>query len=195
VGKDSVALALGDNIFFGHGLHDVMNRAAAATGKGRASSSAITSPTRSATASSSSTTRARRSPSSRSRSSRRSNWAVIGLYFYDNSGHRRRPQPEALAARRARDHRRQPIYLERGELAVERRSRGYAWLDTGTHDSLLQSGEFVRTIQQRTGLQIACLEEIGWRNGWISQADLLRRADALAKNPYGLYLRQVAEEH
>ena len=85
------------------------------------------------------------------------------------------------------------VYLERGALQVERLGRGYAWLDTGTHDSLMDASEFVRTVQRRQGLQIACLEEIAYEQGFITREALLERGNALAKTPYGQYVLKVAK--
>ena len=86
------------------------------------------------------------------------------------------------------------LYLERGMLTVETLGRGFAWLDTGTHDSLLDAGQFVATIEKRQGLKIACPEEIAWRNGWIHDAALLKLAAPLANSGYGTYLRRLIEE-
>ena len=84
-------------------------------------------------------------------------------------------------------------YLESGELNVSVMGRGFAWLDTGTHDSLMEAGQFVQTIEHRQGLKVACLEEIGYRNGWLSEEALQRQATALAKTGYGQYLQQVLD--
>jgi glucose-1-phosphate thymidylyltransferase len=123
-----------------------------------------------------------------------SNYAVTGLYFYDadvvDVAASIKPSPrgelEITDVNR--------IYLERGSLTVERMGRGFAWFDTGTHDSLLQAGEFVRTIEQRQGLKIACIEEIAFRKGLIGAAELERLAQPLAKNQYGQYLLRIARE-
>jgi glucose-1-phosphate thymidylyltransferase len=85
-------------------------------------------------------------------------------------------------------------YLETGELRCELLGRGIAWLDTGTHESLLQAANFIQAVQERQGLKVACPEEIGWRNGWISDEQLLAHADTMQKNRYGQYLRQIVEE-
>jgi glucose-1-phosphate thymidylyltransferase len=121
-------------------------------------------------------------------------WAVTGLYFYDNqvldiaaavtpSG---RGELEITSVNQA--------YLERGQLFVERMSRGYAWLDTGTHDSLLEAAEFVRTLQHRQGLQVACLEEIAYLQGFIGRDQLIARGEMFAKTPYGQNLLKLARE-
>jgi glucose-1-phosphate thymidylyltransferase len=123
----------------------------------------------------------------------KSNYAVTGLYFYDGRAsefaktlkpsHRGELEITAL----------NQVYLEAGELNVELLGRGFAWLDTGTHDSLIQAGEFIRAVEQRQGLRIGCLEEICFRRGWIDAQQLRKLADTLAKSEYGQYLRQLAE--
>ena len=124
----------------------------------------------------------------------KSNYAVTGLYFYDGRAsefartlkpsHRGELEITAL----------NQVYLDAGELNVELLGRGFAWLDTGTHDSLIQAGEFIRAVEQRQGLRIGCLEEIAYRRGWIDAQQLRRLADTLAKSEYGQYLRRLAEE-
>jgi glucose-1-phosphate thymidylyltransferase len=123
----------------------------------------------------------------------KSNYAVTGLYFYDGRAsefaktlkpsHRGELEITAL----------NQVYLEAGNLNVELLGRGFAWLDTGTHDSLIQAGEFIRTVEQRQGLRVGCLEEIAYRRGWIDTAQLRKLADVQAKSEYGQYLRQLAE--
>jgi glucose-1-phosphate thymidylyltransferase len=121
----------------------------------------------------------------------RSNWAVTGLYFYDSRvcGLAKTIRPSARGELEITDLNR--LYLEDRSLHVERMGRGYAWLDTGTHDSLLEAGEFVRTIQQRQGMQIACPEEIAWSLGWIGEQQLRARAEAFGKTRYGQYLARL----
>lgn len=121
----------------------------------------------------------------------RSNWAVTGLYFYDERvcDLARQVRPSARGELEITDLNR--FYLEEGTLHVERMGRGYAWLDTGTHDSLLEASEFVRTIQSRQGLQIACPEEIAWDLGWIDDATLARHAETFGKTRYGQYLARL----
>ena len=125
----------------------------------------------------------------------KSNQAVTGLYFYDERvcefAHQVRPS--ARGELEITDLNR--LYMERGELFVEQLSRGHAWLDTGTHDSLLEASEFVRTVQHRQGLQIACLEEIAFDAGFITVDQLRRRGEAFAKTGYGQYLLKLAEQH
>jgi glucose-1-phosphate thymidylyltransferase len=123
----------------------------------------------------------------------KSNYAVTGLYFYDGRAsefaktlkpsHRGELEITAL----------NQVYLDAGELNVELLGRGFAWLDTGTHDSLIQAGEFIRAVEQRQGLRIGCLEEIAFRNGWIDAQQLRKLGETLAKSEYGQYLRQLAD--
>ena len=123
----------------------------------------------------------------------RSNYAVTGLYFYDKNivDVAKAIKPSARGELEITDVNK--IYLERGSLRVEKMRRGYAWLDTGTHESLLQAGSFVHTIQTRQGLKISCIEEISYRMGYIDDAQLLKLAEPLAKNEYGKYLQRLAK--
>ena len=123
----------------------------------------------------------------------RSNYAVTGLYFYDKDivNVAKSIKPSARGELEITDVNK--IYLERGALRVEKMRRGYAWLDTGTHESLLQAGSFVHTIQTRQGLKISCIEEIAYRMGYIDEAQLLKLAEPLAKNDYGKYLQRLAK--
>jgi glucose-1-phosphate thymidylyltransferase len=124
----------------------------------------------------------------------KSNYAVTGLYYYDGDvvGLARSLTPSARGELEITDLNR--LYLERGALSVEILGRGFAWLDTGTHDSLLDAGQFVATIEKRQGLKIACPEEIAWRNGWIGDEDLLELAAPLRASGYGRYLTELVEE-
>lgn len=124
----------------------------------------------------------------------KSNFAVTGLYFYDKDivSIAKEIKPSARGELEITDVNK--IYLERDKLKVAKLRRGYAWLDTGTHESLLQAASFVQTIQDRQGLKIACVEEIAYRMGYIDKEQVLRLAEPLAKNEYGEYLRQVARE-
>jgi len=123
----------------------------------------------------------------------RSNWAVTGLYMYDNKvvDYARDLKPSPRGELEITDINR--IYLESGALSVERMGRGFAWLDTGTHDSLLEASEFVRAIEHRQGLKIGCCEEVAYQNRWINTDQLLGLAHDLQKSPYGAYLRSLAE--
>jgi glucose-1-phosphate thymidylyltransferase len=121
----------------------------------------------------------------------RSNYAVTGLYFYDSDivNVAKSIKPSARGELEITDINK--VYLERGKLRVEKMRRGYAWLDTGTHESLLQAATFVQTIQMRQGLKIACIEEIAYRMGYIDEEQLLKLAEPLAKNEYGKYLKHL----
>lgn len=122
----------------------------------------------------------------------KSNYAVTGLYFYDNDVIKiaNTIKPSARGELEITDI--NNTYLNRGDLAVELLGRGFAWLDTGTHDSLIEAGQFVQTIEHRQGLKVACLEEIAFHQGWISKDQLLKQAEALEKTSYGEYLHKVA---
>jgi len=124
----------------------------------------------------------------------RSNYAVTGLYFYDNQVVElaKSIKPSARGELEITDLNR--LYLDKGQLNVELMGRGYAWLDTGTHDSLLEAGQFIATLQQRQGLKVSCPEEIAFRQGWIDQAQLEALGQALAKNGYSQYLLQILKE-
>jgi glucose-1-phosphate thymidylyltransferase len=192
VGSDAVALVLGDNMFYGHALGSLLETAAQRSSGATIFAYQVTDPGRYGIVA---FDKAGRATSIEEKPARpRSNWAVTGLYCYDNRvvDIAAAVKPSARGELEITDVNR--AYLEAGTLAVERLGRGYAWFDTGTHDSLLEAAEFVRTIEHRQGLKIACLEEIVWRNGYISTEDLLRLAARFDKSGYGAYLRAVAAE-
>jgi len=192
VGSRRVALALGDNIFYGHGLSDVLQAAAAREQGATVFGYEVRDPERYGVV--------EFGPDGRAVSleekptTPRSNWAVTGLYFYDNTvldiAADLRPSPrgelEITDVNR--------VYLERGLLHVERFGRGFAWLDTGTHESLLQASQFVQTIEERQGLMLACVEEIAWRMGYIDAAQVERLAMPMRKNSYGQYLLRLVAQ-
>ena len=192
IGKDPVALALGDNLLFGQGLQVAMQRAAELEKGGLVFGYHVPDPERygvvefDASGRATSIVEKPKEP--------KSNWAVIGLYFYDAGvvDVARNLKPSARGEYEITDV--NAHYLKVGALQVERLSRGYAWLDAGTHDSLIQAGEFVRTIQHRTGLQIACLEEISLDKGWMTPAQVAARAAKLRSSDYGAYLTQILRE-
>ena len=190
VGKDSVTLVLGDNIFFGHTLPDLLRRATADGKGGTVFACEVKDPERYGVVSFDASGRAVDLVEKPAKP--KSNWAVTGLYVYDNrvleiaAG----LKPSARGELEITDVNR--AYLDWGELKVERLGRGFAWLDTGTCESLLEAAEFVRTIQHRQALPIACLEEIAFRQGWIDAAQLEQLAEQLAKTQYGAHLKGLA---
>jgi glucose-1-phosphate thymidylyltransferase len=192
IGGNPSALVLGDNIFHGHDLAEDLQGAAART-QG-ASVFAYPVPTRNATAWSSSAPTAARSASRRSRPSRARAYAVTGLYFYDERvcdiAAQLKPSPRGELEITDVNRR----YLEMGELNVVMMGRGHAWLDTGTHESLIEASHFVQTIEKRQGLKIAAPEEIAWRMGYIDAAQLRRLAEPLHNSGYGKYLLSVLEQ-
>ncbi|MDT9599696.1 glucose-1-phosphate thymidylyltransferase RfbA [Sphingosinicella rhizophila] len=193
VGDDSVALILGDNIFYGAGLPELC-RAAAAEPKGATVFAyAVEDPQRYGVVTFDKGTGQVLSIEEKP-AQPRSNWAVTGLYFYDNDvlDIAATIRPSARGELEITDVNR--AYLERGTLHVSRLGRGFAWLDTGTHDSLHDASSFVRTIEHRQGLKIMCLEEIGLELGYLSPEQVLARADLLGQGDYSNYLRRRVAE-
>ncbi|PWC13662.1 glucose-1-phosphate thymidylyltransferase [Brenneria roseae subsp. americana] len=124
----------------------------------------------------------------------KSNWAVTGLYFYDKNVVEMARQVKPSSRGELEITTLNQMYLEQGALSVELLGRGFAWLDTGTHDSLIEASQFIHTIEKRQGLKVACLEEIAFRKGWISRQQLAEEADVMIKTPYGQYLTQLIAE-
>ncbi|MEQ2878458.1 glucose-1-phosphate thymidylyltransferase RfbA [Enterococcus asini] len=192
IGNDSVCLILGDNIYYGGGLSKMLQRAAAKESGATVFGYHVNDPERFGVVEFDNDMNAvsiEEKPAEP-----KSNYAVTGLYFYDNDvveiAKNIKPSPrgelEITDVNQA--------YLERGKLAVEVMGRGFAWLDTGTHESLLEASTFIETIEKRQNLKVACLEEIAYRMGYIDQAKLLELAQPLKKNQYGQYLLRLAEE-
>jgi glucose-1-phosphate thymidylyltransferase len=192
IGKDPVALILGDNVFYGHSLPDLFRDAAARRTGATVFAYQVTDPQRYGVV----TFDKRGIATSIEEKPKRpkSRYAVVGLYFYDN----RAPaiagglKPSARGELEITDLNR--YYLERGQLRVQIMGRGHAWLDTGTHESLLEASHFIETIERRQGLKIACVEEIAYERKWISKAQLKALARPLAKSGYGEYLLRVLSE-
>ena len=192
VGADPSALVLGDNIFYGHDLMTLVRRAAARDAGATVFAYHVTDPERYGVVEFDSDKRAlsiEEKPKNP-----KSNYAVTGLYFYDNQvcdiAASIKPSARGeLEITTVNAH-----YLEQQQLNVEIMGRGYAWLDTGTHDSLLEAGQFIATLEKRQGLKVACPEEIAYRSGWIDAATLEQLAQPLMKNGYGQYLMQVLRE-
>ena len=124
----------------------------------------------------------------------KSNWAVTGLYFYDHHVVEMAKQVKPSARGELEITTLNQMYLERGTLNVELLGRGFAWLDTGTHDSLIEASQFIHTIEKRQGFKVACLEEIAYRKGWLTREQLAAEAKLLGKTLYGQYLSQLIAE-
>lgn len=186
IGSDSCALVLGDNIFFGHGLTQIL-RTAAIQGKGATVFGYwVKDPERYGVVEFDENNQAisiEEKPTSP-----KSNYAVTGLYFYDNQvvDMAAKLKPSARGELEITDINR--LYLQLGQLRVEKLGRGFAWLDTGTHEALLEAADFIETIEQRQGLKVACPEEIAYQQGLIDAEQLVKLADPLKKNGYGQYL-------
>jgi glucose-1-phosphate thymidylyltransferase len=192
VGDGPSVLVLGDNIFYGHGLVDRLRAAGRQTSGATVFAYPVADPERYGVVDFDAGGRAKsieekpKDPKSR--------FAVTGLYFYDPQVVEiaRTMKPSARGELEITDVNR--VYLERNQLDVQVMGRGDAWLDTGTHDSLLEAGQFIQSLEKRQGLKICCPEEIAWRNGWIDDAQLERLAAPLAKSGYGRYLLDLREE-
>lgn len=192
IGDDRVCLVLGDNIFYGQSFGTQLKAAAERETGATVFGYHVSDPERFGVVEFDSTGRAISIEEKPAKP--KSNYAVTGLYFYDRDivDIARAVKPSARGELEITDV--NNAYLQRGDLQVELLGRGFAWLDTGTHDSLMEAGSFVQTIEKRQGLKVACLEEIGYRNGWLSHERLLVEAEALKKTAYGQYLLQVANE-
>lgn len=189
IGNDSVCLVLGDNIFWGQGFTPILKRAASRQTGATVFGYQVKDPERFGVVEFDENNKAisiEEKPENP-----KSHFAVTGLYFYDND-------VIEMAKKVKPSHRGEleittinQMYMERADLNVELLGRGFAWLDTGTHESLLEAAMFVETIEKRQGYKIACLEEIAWRNGWLSSEQVMQAAKALSKNSYGQYLTDL----
>jgi glucose-1-phosphate thymidylyltransferase len=192
IGDSSVCLILGDNIFYGYGFSAMLQEAAARKQGATVFGYHVTDPERFGVVDFDSNGKAvsiEEKPTAP-----KSNYAVTGLYFYDNQvvdiAKQVKPSPrgelEITDVNNA--------YLERGQLHVSLLGRGFAWLDTGTHDSLMEASHFVQTIEARQGLKVACLEEIAYKQGWLTSEQLAKQADTLKKTGYGQYLQRLLQQ-
>jgi glucose-1-phosphate thymidylyltransferase len=192
LGGSPAALVLGDNMFYGHGLTETLLAAGAREEGGTVFGYWVRDPERYGVVELDARKRALSIEEKPKQP--KSNWAVTGLYFYDRNvsdvAAVLKPSPrgelEITDVNLA--------YLARGSLRVELLGRGFAWLDTGTHESLLQAGQYIQAVQERQGLMVACIEEIAWRAGWIDTEQLLRIGAEMKNNSYGVYLQRIARE-
>lgn len=192
IDRDRVAMVLGDNIFYGHGLPEVLRRAAARETGATILAYTVRDPQRYGVVELDADSRPLTIEEKPAQP--RSPWAVTGLYFYDNDVVRIASglTPSARGELEISDLNRK--YLEAGTLTVEKLGRGIAWLDTGTHESLLQASNFVQVVEERQGLMMACVEEIAYRMDYIDKADLERLGAAMKHNEYGQYLLRILAE-
>ena len=192
IGSDPCCLILGDNVFHGQGLADLLQRVNRTEAGATVFGYYVTDPERYGVVSFDAEGRARDIEEKPERP--KSNFAVTGLYFYDNSvvGVAKALKPSPRGELEITDVNR--VYLQRGDLRVERLGRGFAWLDTGTHESLLQATHFIQVVESRQGLKIACPEEIAWRMGYIDKGRLEALARPLAKSGYGEYLLELLRQ-
>jgi len=192
IGKDNACLILGDNIFYGHGFPDILQRAVQLEKGGLIFGYWVKDPERYGVVDFDKTGKVLSIEEKPTKP--KSNYAVPGLYFFDNdvveiaSGLRPSARGELEIADVIN------AYLKRGDLRVELLGRGFAWLDTGTHDSLLEACSFIETIEKRQGLKVACIEEIAYHMGYIDAEQVRRLAEPLNKNEYGQYLLQIVDE-
>ncbi|MEI7851110.1 MAG: glucose-1-phosphate thymidylyltransferase RfbA [Kiritimatiellales bacterium] len=192
IGKDPVCMVLGDNIFYGHGFSGMLRNADTRAEGGTVFAYPVLDPERYGVVEFDANGKALSIEEKPAKP--KSNYAVPGLYFYDNRvvDMVKHQKPSARGELEITTINQQ--YLEEGKLQVEVLGRGFAWLDTGTHESLQQAGSYVETIEARQGLKIACVEEIAWRKGFISSAQLEKLGHELSKNQYGQYLLRLLKE-
>lgn len=192
IGNDLSALVLGDNIFYGHDFHMLLGSAMQRTNGASVFAYHVNDPERYGVVDFDANGKAMSLEEKPAKP--KSNYSVTGLYFYDNQvvDFAKNLKPSPRGELEITDLNR--IYLDKGELNVEIMGRGYAWLDTGTHESLLEAGQFIATIENRQGLKVACPEEIAYRQKWIDATQVEKLAKPLSKNAYGQYLQRLLKE-
>lgn len=191
IGESNVCLVLGDNIFYGPGLTPLLRKAASQKTGATVFGYQVKDPERFGVVEFDENKRAisiEEKPSNP-----KSNFAVTGLYFYDNNVIDFAKQVKPSERGELEITTINQMYMERGDLNVELLRRGFAWLDTGTHESLIEAGMFVETVEKRQGFKIACIEEIAYNNGWLSKENVIRIGNELSKNSYGQYLLNLAK--
>lgn len=192
IGKDQVALVLGDNIFYGANFSDMVKNAARRKKGATVFGYYVRDPERFGVvefdAGGKAVSIEEKPPKPRS------NYAVTGLYFYDNDVVKIAESIKPSSRGELEITGVNNVYLKRGDLHVEKLGRGYAWLDTGTHESMLDAANFIHTIETRQGVQVACLQEIAYNNGWLSAQEILRGIDDMRKTEYGQYLLRILKE-
>lgn len=193
IGQDPVCLVLGDNIFFGQGFTPKLRSAAERNAGATVFGYQVMDPERFGVVEFDSNFKALSIEEKPAKP--KSNWAVTGLYFYDNNvvDIAKTIKPSARGEIEITSI--NEVYLNNNALTVELLGRGFAWLDTGTHDSLIEAGSFVETVQKRQGMMVACPEEIAWRNGWLSNNDVFTLGKKLEKNSYGQYLMNLVKKY
>ena len=191
IGDDNVCLILGDNIFYGHGFTPLLKNAASLKNGAMVFGYQVKDPQRFGVVEFDNNMKVLSIEEKPNKP--KSNFAVTGLYFYDNSVIEIAKNVKPSARGELEITSINEEYLKRNKLQVELLGRGFAWLDTGTHDSLLDAGLFVQTIEHRQGYKIACLEEIAYNNGWIGKEKVLEIANKLSKNSYGQYLKELVK--
>ena len=194
IGDDCCAMVLGDNIFYGAGFSKRLKAAAANAAAGRSTVFGyyVNDPERFGVVAFDKDGHA--TDIEEKPANPKSNYAVTGLYFYNNEVVKMAKQVKPSARGELEITTLNQMYLEQGDLHVELLGRGFAWLDTGTHDSLMDASQFIHTIEKRQGMKVACLEEIGYRNQWLSAEGVAAQAERLKKTEYGAYLKRLLNE-
>ena len=192
IGNDACALVLGDNIYFGQSFSKKLDAAAGKTSGATVFGYQVLDPERFGVVEFDEHFRALSIEEKPLKP--KSDWAVTGLYFYDNDVVEMAKAVKPSARGELEITTLNQMYLDRGDLQVELLGRGFAWLDTGTHDSLIEASQFIHTIEKRQGMKVACLEEIAYRNDWLSAEGVAAQAERLKKTEYGAYLKRLLNE-